>query len=133
MDDVFVGSLMSAPVYTVTADTPLREAGQLMLDHGIGCVIVVGEADGVEGILTATDFVAAVAEGGPDSDATVAAAMSAEVTTTTADVSIRTVADLMIEHQFHHVPVVDDGAVIGVVTTTDLTGYLSTRQAPSPA
>lgn len=34
--------------------------------------------------------------------------------------------------ELHHVTVVDEGQVIGVITTTDLTAYLSDREDPSP-
>ena len=132
MDDVFVGSLMSSPVHTVGTDTPLRNAGRMMLDHGIGSVIVVDD-DQLEGILTATDFIRIIAEGDPDPNATVGTFMSTDVTTTTANESIRSVADLMLEYGFHHVPVVDEEQVIGVITTTDLTAYLSSREEPSPS
>ena len=106
----------------------------MMLDHGIGSVVVVDGDDRLEGILTATDFIRLVAGGDPEPDATVDTSMSTDVITTTASESIRTVADVMIERGFHHVPVVDESdAVIGVITTTDLTAYLSNRRDPSPA
>lgn len=133
MDDVFVGSLMSSPVHTVGVDTSLRNAGRTMLDHGIGSVIIVDDDGRLEGILTATDFIGIIAEGNPDPNATVGASMSTDIITTTANKSIRTVADLMIEYGFHHVPVVDEEQVIGVITTTDLTAYLSNREDPSPS
>ena len=131
MDDVFVGSLMSSPVHTVGADTSLRNAGRMMLDHGIGSVIVVADDDQLNGILTATDFIRIIAEGDPDPNATVGTSMSTNITTTTANESIQSVADLMVEYGFHHVPVVDEGQVIGVITTTDLTAYLSNREEPT--
>ena len=132
MEDIFVGSLMSSPVHTVGVDTSLRDAGRMMLDHGIGSVIVVDNDDQLEGILTATDFIRIIAEGDPNPNATVGISMSTDITTTTANESIQSVADLMIEYGFHHVPVVDEGQVIGVITTTDLTAYLSDREDPSP-
>lgn len=130
MDDVFAGSLMSSPVHTVGADTSLRDAGRLMLEHGIGSVVV--DDDRLDGILTATDFVRVVAEGDPGPNATVGASMSTDVITTTANEPIRSVADLMLEHGFHHVPVLDDGAVIGIITTTDLTAYISRGEESRP-
>jgi len=40
----------------------------------------------------------------------------------------------MIERGFHHVPVVDDEeGVIGIITTTDITAYVSNVQTPSPS
>lgn len=133
MDDVFVGSLMSSPVYTVSNDTSLQNAGETMREHEIGSIIVVGDDDHLEGIITATDFIHVVAEGDPDPNATVASVMSTEVITTTASESVQTAANIMIEHGFDHLPVIDGEAVIGVITTTDLTAYLSTTEEPSPS
>ncbi|MCT9098289.1 CBS domain-containing protein [Haloarchaeobius sp. HME9146] len=131
MSDVFVGSLMSSPVHTVDAETSIREAGQLLLDNGIGSAIVVDDDGKLEGILTSTDFVRVVAHGDEESAQTVGSSMTTDVITTTVNESIRTAADVMLEHGFHHLPVVDDeNAVIGVVTTTDLTAYLSTTEGP---
>jgi CBS domain-containing protein len=133
MDDIFVGSLMSSPVHTVTVDTSRQEAGQMMLEHGIGSVVVVDEDGALAGILTATDFVRMLADRDADPATTVESAMSTDLVTTTANESIRSVADTMIEHGFHHVPVVEGDDVVGVITTTDLTAYVSTRVDPSPA
>jgi len=131
MDDVFVGSLMSSPVYTVRPDTAVRVVGETMLDRGIGSAIVVDGEGRLEGILTATDFVRLVA-GPDDAEATVADVMSTDLVTVTADEHIQTAANLVIEHGFHHLPVVDGETVIGVITTTDLTAYISDRVAPTP-
>lgn len=133
MDDVFVGSLMSSPVFTVTADTSLRHTGNLMLDNSIGSVIVVDDDDQLEGIVTATEFIRIVADGNPDPDATVGTTMTTELITTTANDPIQTAADLMIEHGFQHLPVIDDGEVIGLLSSTDLTAYLSSLRDPSPS
>jgi CBS domain-containing protein len=125
MDDVFVGSLMSSPVATVEVGESLRTAGQTMLDHDIGSVIVTSDTNQLEGILTRTDFVRIIAEEDPDPDATVDAFMSTDVTTTTVNDSIQDVADTMVERGIHHVPVVDGRDVIGIITTADLALHLS--------
>jgi CBS domain-containing protein len=126
MEDIFVGRLMSAPVYTVGRDASLRSAGRAMLERGIGSVVVVDDDGVLEGILTATDFVRVVAEGPSDPDASVSTVMSTDVVTTTANDSIVDVAETMIDQGFHHVPVVDDDrSVVGILTTTDLTAYVS--------
>lgn len=134
MEDVFVGRLMSSPVRSVTADTPIQRAAAEMIDRDIGSVIVVDDDNRLEGILTATDFVRIAAEGHTTSEAPVSEVMTTDVVTTDANESIRSVADTMIEHGFHHVPVVDETeGVIGMITTTDLTAYLSHVQTPSPS
>lgn len=133
MDDVFVGSLMSSPVHTVTADTSLRNAGNLMLDNSIGSVLIVDDDHQLEGIVTATEFIRIIADGNPDPDATVGTLMTTELITTTANEPIQTAADLMIEHGFQHLPVIDDGEVIGLISSTDLAAYLSSLRDPSPS
>ena len=126
MDDILVGSLMTSPVTTVAADTPAKAAATQMLEEGISSVLVVDADNHLEGILTSTDFVAiAAAEESADAFA-VADYMTTDVVTTTVHESVEGVADLLIDHGIHHVPVVDDTeGVVGMVTTTDLTAYLS--------
>jgi CBS domain-containing protein len=133
MEDVFVGSLMSAPVHRVRRDASLGEAAQLLIDHDIGSVVVVGEADRLDGILTVTDFVRVVADGeGHGRETLVSTAMSTNLVTVAASEPITAAADLMVETGHYHLPVVDGEAVIGMVTATDLAAYVSTVRAPDP-
>ena len=133
MDDIFVGRLMSSPVTTVPADASAESVAEQMLEEGISSVVVVDSENQIEGILTSTDFVRIAAQGGRTSAVTVADHMTTEVVTTTANDAIEHVADLMIDNAIHHVPVVDDTeGVVGIVTTTDLTAYLSGIEDPSP-
>jgi CBS domain-containing protein len=133
MDDIFVGQLMTEPVETVSPDTPIAAAAERMLAAKVGSMVVVDADEQLLGILTATDFVQMVADGDAAGEVTVADRMSEDPVTTTAQEDIREVADRMLEHGFHHFPVVDDDeGVVGIITTTDLTAYLSTRRSPSP-
>lgn len=133
MEDIFVGRLMSDPVTMVSPDTTVREAARMMRDEDIGSVLVTDEADNLLGILTSTDFVDAVADERSMAETPVREFMTEDVITTGANASIRDVADLMTEHGFHHVPVVEDSTLIGIISTSDLTAYLSHVEQPSPA
>lgn len=133
MDDVFVARLMSPDPYTVTPDTLVEEAATEMLDRGIGSVLVVDGDGGLAGILTSTDFVRIVAERRPKDETPVSAYMSTDLVTATAQDPIEDVADAMLEHGIHHMPVVsEEDGVIGIVTTTDLAAYVSHVERPSP-
>ncbi|MFC6988356.1 CBS domain-containing protein [Haloplanus sp. GCM10025708] len=133
MEDVFVARLMSTSIYTVSPDTLVEDAAREMLENEIGSVVVVDEAGETEGILTTTDFVRIVAERKPKDRTPVSTYMSTDVVTVTAQDTAREAADVMIAHGFHHLPVVDETeGLIGMVTTTDLTGYLSDAESPSP-
>lgn len=133
MDDIFVARLMTSDLHTVAPDTLVEDAARVMLGNGIGSVVVVDDDRQLQGILTSTDFVRIVAERKPKDETAVSAYMTEDVVTAGAQDSIRDAADAMMEHGFHHLPVVDEGEVIGILTTTDLTGYLSHLQTPSPS
>lgn len=125
---------MSSPVETVSPDKPAHVAAERMLDENIGSVIVVDDEGHLEGILTATDFVHVAAEQRWATDATVGTYMTTDVQTTTANEAVRDVSDTMIENGFHHMPVVDDEeGVVGIISTTDITAYMSHVKTPSPS
>ncbi|GAB3422809.1 CBS domain-containing protein [Haloparvum alkalitolerans] len=126
MQDVLVARVMSTDPVTVTPDTFVEPAADLMLDQGIGSLLVVGEDGALRGILTTTDFVAIVAASKPKAETTVERYMSTDVVTAGAQDSVQEVANLMTEHGFHHVPVVDEEeGLIGMVSTTDIAKYVA--------
>ena len=133
MEDIFVARVMSTSLHTVDPDTLVEDAGRLMLEQDVGSVIVTGDDNELEGILTTTDFVNIVAQSHPKAETTVERYMTEDVVTASAQDSIRDAADVMMEHGFKHLPVVDeDEGVIGIITTTDLASYVSRVRTPSP-
>jgi CBS domain-containing protein len=134
MEDIFVARVMSPDVVTVTPDTLVEDAASQMLEKSISSLVVVDAAGHLEGILTTTDFVDIVARSQPKAETTVERYMTTGVATTTAQASIVDAANEMVERGFHHMPVVDDEAgVIGMLSTADLTGYISSVERPSPS
>ncbi|WP_247729518.1 CBS domain-containing protein [Halovivax limisalsi] len=132
MEDIFVARLMSTDVYTVSPDTLVEDAARAMREREIGSVVVVDERNAIEGILTSTDFVDIVAERKPKDETPVSAYMTANVTTASAQQSVREVAAILTDEGVHHLPIVDDDeGVIGMVSTSDLAAYLSERERPS--
>jgi len=133
MEDVFVGSLMSAPVHTAEGGTTLRAAARLLIDHDVGSVVVVDDQGRLDGILTVTDVVRIVAgEAAYGPETPVSAVMSTDVVTVAASDSVEAAADRMVEMGHYHLPVVDGEAPIGIVTATDLAAYVSTVRTPNP-
>jgi len=134
MTDVFVGRLMSSPVVSVTADTPAQEAATQLLDRDISSLVVTDAENDLVGILTTTDFVRMIADETVAAETTVADYMTTSVVTVTANDSVDAVAETMVQRGFHHLPVVDDeSGVIGMVTTTDVTAYVSHIESPPAA
>lgn len=134
MDDMFVGRLMSSGVVTVQTETSVQEAAETLREKQIGSLVVVDGENRLQGILTSTDFVEIVAENTPKDDSVVGDFMTTEVVTVTAQDTIQDAADKIIRNDIHHLPVVDrEGHVVGMLSTTDLTAYISAVEEPTPA
>lgn len=132
MDDIFVARIMSSDVETCRPDTLVEDAAEQMLSNDIGSLVVVDEAGHLAGILTTTDFVDIVSKSDPKAETTVARYMTTDVETTTAQEPLQDVADRMLTLGVHHIPVVDDDAgVIGMLSTSDLAGYVSQAESLS--
>ena len=114
---MFVGMWMTEELATVQPDSPLREAGALMLDKGIRRLPVVATLNGEErlvGILSKTDVARA-------RDATIVSqAMTPDPITTKADVPIEAVAAIMRECKIGALPVLRGNALVGLITESDV-------------
>jgi len=118
-----VRQVMTAPLVTVDGDRPLGDvAGQFGRD-GVGSLVVRTESG--DGIVTEGDVVAAVAEGIDPSITPVRDVMSAPLVTVPASATLRQVTERMDSHRVKHLPVVEDGEVVGIVTSTDVVAALA--------
>ncbi len=134
MEDVFVARLMTSDLITANPDTFVEDAAHTLLDNQIGSIIVSDAEGELEGILTRTDFIRIVAESKPKAKTTVERYMTKDVVTVSAQDHIQAAADKMIEEGISHLPVTDeDGIVIGMITKTDLTAYISEVRKPTPS
>lgn len=103
--------LVAAPESTV------REASNMMASRAVGAVLVV-EGERLVGIFTERDVVFRVVARGLDPDATrLAAVMTPEPKTIAPDKAFGVAMALMHENGFRHLPVIDKGVPIGVVSS----------------
>ena len=136
MIDVPVSAVMTAAVPTVPPDTAAAEAAGHLRRADVHAVVVVG--DGVEGIVTESDIVAVVAEGG--GNPRVDSFMSSPVIAITPTTPVGLAADRMRDAGVARLPVVDGaesgssdaqtgssdgGRPLGLVTRADIAPYLS--------
>lgn len=110
-----------AEVTTIEPTKTLHDAVRVLEQHGIGALVVSEDGSHVAGILSERDIVRAVARHGAEAlDSPVSGVMTHSVTTcdreATADQLLRT----MTESRFRHVPVVEDGALVGIVSIGDV-------------
>jgi CBS domain-containing protein len=107
-------------IHSVRPDDTVLAALGVMAEHDIGAVLVL-EGEELAGILTERDYARKVVLVGRSSkDSPVRAIMTADVVCVPPDRSIEDCMALMTEHRVRHLPVVDRGRVIGVVSIGDL-------------
>jgi CBS domain-containing protein len=114
-----VGEVMSHTLLTAEPTTPLAQAAERMSDRGVGAILVLSN-DSVSGILTERDVLRAVADGIDEASTVVRDRMTANPETLDADDTTEHAAVLMIHGGFRHLPVMDHGEVVGVLSIRDL-------------
>jgi len=126
-----VSDHMSSDLLTVEASTPLHEAVRKMDERRVGAVLVL-EADRLAGVFTERDVLRAVArEHAPD--ATVGDWMTRGPETIEPSDTTDHAAVLMIHGGFRHLPVVDAGTVVGILSIRDLMRAVLDDSAPRGA
>jgi CBS domain-containing protein len=109
---------MSTELLTVAPDDTVAEVAKRMVAKDVGAVLVY-EDDRLSGILTERDILRAVADG-LDDGTRVRDRMTANPETLDADDTTEHAAVLMIHGGFRHLPVVEQGNVVGVLSIRDL-------------
>lgn len=108
-------------VVTISSEATLSEAARLMARRRIGAVIVRGEDGRIAGILSERDLVRAIAEESVSALCkAVSSRMTREVTTCAEFDTIEDVMEMMTRGRFRHVPVIDEGRLVGIVSIGDV-------------
>lgn len=110
----------SPNVVTVRPDATVRELLALLARHNIGAVIVSEDGSSLDGIVSERDVVRRLNEDNAVVDAPVSTIMTAEVRTASTDQNVVELLQMMTEHRFRHVPVVEGGKVTGIVSIGDI-------------
>jgi CBS domain-containing protein len=118
---VNVSDLMSFPVVSVTSRTSMDEVAQILRRQGCTGLPVIDD-DGLCGVISRRDFKRIGKEA--QLKAPVKAFMRTQVHTITPDRSPSEAVALMVKHDIGRLPVVADGAVIGIITRSDAMLYL---------
>jgi CBS domain-containing protein len=122
MIETLVHQVVNSPVRTVSGETTATVAAERLRDRSIGSLVVVTEGT-IEGVVAESDVSVLIAER-RDPELPVSAFMSAPVVTIEGTERVRTAAKRMREHGVKKLPVTEEGALAGMVTTTDLAYYL---------
>ncbi len=110
-----------AVVFTIGSTATLAEAVQILRDRRIGALVVSDDGRRIEGIVSERDIVRALAEDPVGLlDQQVASVMSSDVKTCGPHDDTDLLMAAMTKGRFRHMPVVDAGYLVGIVSIGDI-------------
>lgn len=110
-----------ARVVTVPPDATVTELLGLLAQHNIGAVVVSADGETISGIVSERDIVRHLQQrGGAVLGEPVSSIMTVEVRTCGPDENVEDLRKTMTVHRFRHVPVVQDGRLVGIVSIGDV-------------
>ncbi len=114
--------------WSVTPDTPVYDALKLMAEKNVGALLVL-EGDKLAGILSERDYARKVILKGKASKNTPAREiMSENVVCVTPEQSVAECMALMTDKHFRHLPVIEDGKLVGVISIGDVVKAIISEQ-----
>jgi|SRR5690606_2809814 len=121
---MFVDSILrtkGSAVHTLSEAATLADAVAALNSHNIGALVITAATGAVTGILSERDIVRRL---GTDPATTLAqpvtACMTPDPVTCTSTTSVEEIMERMTRRRIRHVPVVDEGALVGIVSIGDV-------------
>ena len=109
-----------AVVHSVSQDVSVLEALKIMMEKNISALLVIEEGK-LKGIFTERDYARKIIlQGKSSKDTAIRDVMSKNPHTIAPDEAIDQCMQLMTNNHFRHLPVLTDGAVIGIISIGDL-------------
>lgn len=105
---------------TIRSDEPVRRAIALLVENRIGVLLVVDETGKLVGILSERDVVRTAAHDEALFGRPVAEIMTREVIVGMPQDDVLAVAHTMLEKRFRHLPIMEDGELIGIISIGDV-------------
>jgi CBS domain-containing protein len=119
-----VSEIMTKAAVIDHGDDTLAEAARKMWKQQTGSLLVM-EGEDLVGIVTERDVLKAVASGARMEETRVSEVMSKDLVTVGPGTSLREAAKVMADRWIRHLPVVDGGKLVGVISQRDLAGVLA--------
>ncbi len=108
-------------VVTIAPERSVRELLDQLTEHGVGALVVSTDGSTVQGIVSERDVVRRLQVVGADLlGQPVSDIMTADVHTAGPDTDIEDLMRLMTDRRFRHVPVVEAGSLVGIVSIGDV-------------
>lgn len=114
-----VRELLSGEVMTISAEEVVREGAVAMNEAGVGSLAVIKD-DELAGIFTERDVLRAVAEGANLDSDSISRWMTDYPDAFSPDMEVGDAADWMLAAGYRHLPVVENGSLIGMASIKDV-------------
>jgi len=116
-------------VYTISPDDTVFRALEVMAEHDVGALVVVDAAGAVVGVFSERDYARKVIlHGHASRELRVSAIMTSRVVTVSPDQTVADCMRLMTDHRIRHLPVVEDGRLVGLVSIGDVVKAVMSEQ-----
>lgn len=122
-------TLMAANPFTCLPETPVQDAARMMRDKHVSSLCITAGDKALKGIVTVRDLSGKVLAEGLPFSTPVADIMTAAPFTLSPSAIGSDVLHLMMERRIGHVPIVEGGRLVGIITQTDLTRYQAVSSA----
>ncbi|MGB1952618.1 MAG: CBS domain-containing protein [Candidatus Puniceispirillum sp.] len=116
----FIAKLIERGCVTVKADSSLETVVGMLVEWGIGTVVVVDQNMQVLGILSERDIIRHLSEKKPLEGMTAKDLMTVEVITVDQQATSSELMHLMTENRIRHVPITKDKKLVGIVSIGDV-------------
>jgi CBS domain-containing protein len=111
-------------VSTARPDDSLQEIATRLAQRRIGAMIIVGDAGKVAGIISERDIIRLIAEHGTKALSMKASeGMTRDVVSCSRSSTLEEIMNAMTAGRFRHLPVIEDGALVGIVSIGDVVKY----------
>jgi CBS domain-containing protein len=114
-----LGSLVGGSATVIGREASVAEAAEALITDGVGSLAVV-EGRSLVGIITERDVVRAISEGADPEEESVADWMSDAPDTFGPEVEVREAAAWLLEMGYRHMPVMQEGELLGIVSIRDI-------------
>lgn len=119
----------TAALISISPDAKIREVVAVLAEKRIGAVVIQSEANDLLGILSERDVVRSLAANGVATlDMAARQLMTSAPTTATLATTVFEAETLMTEGRFRHLPIVESGKLVGVVSIGDVVKSLIDEQ-----
>ena len=114
---------------SISPELPVAEVVNVLAEKHIGAVLVLDAPGNLIGILSERDIVRCLAShGGGVLQMTAAQLMTRSPTTAAPEISVATAMEMMTEGRFRHLPIVESGKLVGLVSIGDVVKARITQQ-----